>query len=75
MQQMIRTIRNKLDGKVDDTRFAVFVRNGVMRVSKATTNLAAEAMERRPDELAGIYDINVLDEWIADDLAAMGVRP
>lgn len=56
-----------------DCNIAVFVRNRIVRTCKTKTDLFRKSIHKYPKELMGIYDSNIHQQWLADDLEVMGV--
>ena len=53
---------------------AVFASNGSWNASKVSSQHFARQIQRTPELLIGIFDINSRLEWIADDLFEAGIR-
>ncbi len=62
--------------RIDSTSspIAVFVRRGIWRATRVTSNLYDAAMKKFPDELIGIYTKSAQIEYIQQDLFHAGVR-
>ena len=53
---------------------AVFAANGGWNATKVSSQNFARQIQRTPELLVGIFDINSRLEWIADDLEAAGIK-
>ena len=53
---------------------AVFAANGGWNATKVSSQHFARQMQRTPELLMGLYDVNSRLEWIEDDFAAAGIR-
>lgn len=68
---------NKLLDRINAAHvpIAVFSRHGNYICTKSTTDRFSELMRGdRQRDLMGVYDHDVMLEWLEDDLAYMGVR-
>lgn len=73
MHADVTELQNKiLDSKVP---IAVFVKDGIVRRCKVTTQLFQIAMHNRPETLIGVYNSDCDPRYIEDDLRYMGVIP
>jgi len=56
-------------------KIAAFVHKGKLKLTKPTTQLFDEAMEKHPDCLVGIYQAGAKLDWIKQDMIEAGVKP
>lgn len=52
---------------------AIFAEHGSWQATKVNTTNFARLVQREPEKLIGIFDINTRLEWIEDDLAEAGI--
>ena len=67
-----RVLFNKVESSTGP--IAVFAANGGWNATKVSSQNFARQIQRTPELFVGLYDVNSRLEWIADDLAAAGIK-
>ncbi len=62
--------------KVENSKIpiAIFAEHGSWQATKVNTTNFARLVEREPEKLLCIFDINTRLEWIEEDLEAAGIK-
>ena len=71
-KEAARVLFNKVESST--TPIAVFAANGGWNCTKVSSQHFARQIQRTPELLMGLYDVNSRLEWIEDDFAAAGIR-
>lgn len=73
-QDVARDLFAKIENYANFRCIAVFVSEvGKVRTCGVNTDMFQIAMRQTPHRLAGVYNNQVLEEWIADDLRCLGM--
>lgn len=71
-KEAARVLFNKVENS--SAPIAVFAANGSWQASKVSSQNFARQIQRTPELLIGLYDVNSRLEWIEDDLFEAGIK-
>jgi len=71
-KEAARVLFNKVENS--SAPIAVFASNGSWQASKVSSQNFARQIQRTPELLIGLYDVNSRLEWIEDDLYEAGIK-
>ena len=71
-KEAARVLFNKVENS--NAPIAVFAANGGWNATKVSSQNFARQIQRTPELLMGLYDVNSRLEWIEDDFAACGIK-
>ena len=71
-KEAAKVIFNKVENS--SVPIAIFAQYGSWTATKVNSQNFARQVERTPELLVSIYDINTRLDWLEDDLAEAGIR-
>ncbi len=71
-KEAAKTIFHKVESS--SVPIAIFAQYGSWTATKVNSQNFARQVQRTPELMVGIFDINTRLDWLEDDLAAAGIR-